>query len=303
MGTQGICKLEKLMTRKIGAHVSASGGLEKAIQRAYEIGANCAQIFSGSPRIWRRKELGTFDTTKMFSEREKLFVGPIFTHSPYLVNLASDNPDILRKSFDALRYDLQFDSLIKGSGIIVHLGSHTGRGWDSVKNQVAEQILKLLESTPENSTFLVENSAGQNGKLCSDFNHIRWLIDEINTKSQGKYKKRVGWCFDTCHAYASGYALGESIESLISRSATQEITNLGLFSELKCIHVNDSKDSFHSGRDRHDNLGKGNIPASDLAYFLNFPEVRKIPLILEVPGFDGNGPDEKNIQILKNICK
>ena len=103
------------MKRKIGAHVSASGGLEKAIERAYNIGANCAQIFSGSPRVWKRAQLTSIDTNKMFSKRDELLVKPIFTHSLYLLNLASDKPELLRKSFDALQYDLQFDSYIQGS--------------------------------------------------------------------------------------------------------------------------------------------------------------------------------------------
>lgn len=284
------------MKRKIGAHVSASGGLDKVIERAHAIGANCAQIFSGSPRVWKRKPLTDFDTKKMFSKIKKLNVEPIFTHSLYLINLASDNPDNLRKSFEVLQYDLQFDSMIKGSGIIVHLGSHTGRGWNSVKVQVAQQIRNLLESTPKDSTFLVENSAGQKGKLCSDLEEIRWLLDEVNGG------KRLGWCMDTCHAHAAGYSLSANQGSLISKNIIEEITRLNLWDSLKCIHVNDSKDSFDSGRDRHENLGKGNIPKEDLRAFLNNKNVVNIPLLVEVPGYDGGGPDAPNIEYLKKLC-
>ena len=284
------------MQRKIGAHVSAAGGLGKAIERAHKIGANCAQIFSGSPRVWKRKDLQDFNVKNMFSKREKLNVEPIFTHSLYLVNLATDKPDLLRKSFDVLQYDLQLDSLIKGSGIIVHLGSHTGRGWDAVKEQVAEQISKLLESTPKDSTFLIENSAGQNGKLCSDLAEIRWLLNEVDAG------KRLGWCLDTCHAHAAGYSLGESNHSLVFTTVIEAITKLDLWDTLKCIHVNDSKDKFDSGRDRHENIGQGNIPKDDLQFFLNYEKVQKIPLLTEVPGYDGKGPDAKNIDYLKDIC-
>jgi deoxyribonuclease IV len=291
------------MTRRIGAHVSASGGLEKAIIRAHDIGANCAQIFSGSPRVWKRKNLTEFDTSKMFSKMKELDVKPIFTHSLYLINLASDNPDLVRKSFDVLKYDLEFDSLIKGSGIIVHLGSHMGRGFDVVKHQVADQIIKLLKTTPQNSTFLIENSAGQKGKLCSDLSEIRWLMDEIATKLDSQSNKRLGWCLDTCHVYAAGYSLGQSSESLIAKSVIDEITRLKLWNSLKCIHVNDSKDSFDSGRDRHENIGQGKIPHADLAYFLNHPKVKNLPILTEVPGYDGQGPDAKNIAYLKKLCK
>ena len=124
--------------RKVGAHVSASGGLHKAVERAKDIGANCVQLFSGSPRVWKRKSLAEIDTKKMFSKQKELSISPVFTHALYLVNLASDKPELLRKSFDTLQYELEFDSHIEGAGIIVHLGSHQGRGWDAVKEQVAK---------------------------------------------------------------------------------------------------------------------------------------------------------------------
>ncbi len=304
-----------MQNRKIGAHVSASGGLYKAVERANEIGANCVQLFSGSPRVWRRTELSMFDTSKLFAKQKELSVEPIFTHSLYLINLASDKPELLEKSFNALKYDLEFDSLIKGSGIIVHLGSHQGRGWEAVREQVAEQIVNLLKVTPEDSTFLIENSAGQNGKLCSNLEEIRWLIDRVedlggsksnflsNSSLRAESKSRLGWCFDTCHSHAAGYYLGEEPQSLVSKSAIEEITKLDLWGKLKCIHVNDSRDDFDSGRDRHANLGEGNIPVADFEYFFNYEKVLEIPLILEVPGLDGNGPDAHNIEILKGFCK
>lgn len=300
------------MNRKIGAHVSASGGLDKAVERAHAIGANCAQIFSASPQVWKRSDLSKFDTKKMFSKREELNVEPIFTHSLYLINLASDKPDLLRKSFEALQYDLQFDSLLKGSGVVVHLGSHQGRGFEAVREQVAQQIVELLETTAEDSTFLIENSAGQNGKLCSDLSEIRWLVDRVDallsSSAHGDsgtvpVTSRLGWCFDTCHAHAAGYSLGESQGSLISKSAIAEISRLKLWDVLKIIHVNDSRDAFDSHKDRHENLGKGNISQEDLAYFVNYEEVVKIPLILEVPGYEGTGPDVQNIEYLKKLCK
>ncbi len=299
------------MNRKIGAHVSASGGLFKAVERANEIGANCAQIFSGSPRVWKRKDLSLFNTSKMFAKREELSVNPIFTHSLYLVNLASDKPDLLRKSFDALKYDLEFDAHIQGSGIIVHLGSHTGRGWEAVKEQVAEQIAQLIKATPKESTFLMENSAGQKGKLCSNLEELKWLFERVaellelpNGFGVGNKKStRLGWCFDTCHAHAAGYSLGTQMRSLTGKLATEEITKLGLWETLKCIHVNDSRDDFDSGRDRHANLGEGNIPTEDLEYFVNHEEVKKIPLLLEVPGADKKGPDAANIKKLQGFCR
>lgn len=288
--------------RKVGAHVSASGGLHKAIERAKDIGANCVQLFSGSPRVWKRKSLDEIDTKKMFSKQEELSISPVFTHALYLVNLASDKPELLRKSFDTLKYELEFDSHIQGAGIIVHLGSHQGRGWDAVREQVATQIAKLLEQTPESSTFLIENSAGQNGKLCSDLSEIRWLLNRVG-ELHSNSSKRLGWCFDTCHGHAAGYYLGQEPRSLAGKSALEEIEKLDLWQTLKCIHVNDSRDQFDSGRDRHENLGEGEIPQEDLKYFLNQRPLVEIPLILEVPGFDKSGPDAQNVKKLFKLLE
>ncbi len=327
-----------MTNRKIGAHVSAAGGHFKAVERVAEIGCNTLQIFSGSPRVWAKPKLEAIDTVKFFSTQKMLKVNQVITHALYLINLASDKPENVQKSINALIYELTFDSLIKGAGVVVHLGSHTGRGWEAVKDQVATAVSTILEKTPEDSTFLIENSAGQNGKLCSDLNEIRWLLDQVNSP-------RLGWCIDTCHAHAAGFVLsptssfpsfsvrrsnlnevltndqdeisrakGEEGKTSGSKNENmtngergkvldQEITKLDLWSTLHCIHVNDSKDEFDSGRDRHANLGEGNIPMEDFKHFLNLEQVQNIPLILEVPGFDNEGPDKQNVDILKKLVE
>lgn len=280
----------------IGAHVSASGGIDKAVERAAALGCTCVQIFSGSPRVWVRGDQAKIDTAKVSSKQSELSIAPIFTHSLYLLNLASDNPDLVAKSVSALKYDLRFDSLLKGGGVVVHLGSHQGRGWAAAREQVAAKIAEVLADTPVDSTFLIENSAGQQGKLCSDLPDIKWLFDTIKSD-------RLGWCFDTCHGFAAGYSLGAEVGlSTKSQTAQEAITELGLWDKLKLVHVNDSRDPFGSGRDRHANLGDGQIPPTDLAYFLTKAVPERVPLVLEVPGLDGEGPDTENVSRLKAIC-
>jgi deoxyribonuclease-4 len=292
------------MQRLIGAHVSAAGGIDKAIERAQAIGCNCVQVFSGSPRVWARSPLDKIDTQKVFAKQAELLVTPIVTHSIYLLNLASENPDLVRKSTEALTYDLHFDSLVKGGGVVVHLGSHQGRGWEPVKDQVVEKLSFILAQTPDNSTLLIENSAGQQGKLTSDLQEIRWLLDQVKSP-------RLGWCLDTCHAHANGYALGSVMKTRALTGETkvtpkdfdlaETITQLDLWSALKVIHVNDSRDEFASGRDRHANLNDGLIPTEDLRHFLNLPQLAHVPLILEVPGLKDEGPDAENVQRLKAL--
>ncbi len=306
------------MTRKIGAHLSGGGeGLHKAVEKAAEIGCNALQVFSGSPRIWQRRSIEAVVTPEFFAAREKLGISPVITHALYLVNLASDKPENLEKSFKSLKYELEFDAAIQGGGVVVHVGSHQGRGWESARDQVVELISDLLKQTPENSCFLIENAAGQNGKVGDDFREIKEILERVESAGKFVSKGRIGWCMDTCHAHASGYYLGTVAPELSSDgikekdlknshrrgalSAAETITANGLWDTLKCIHTNDSKDPFGSGRDRHQNLGDGLIPLADMKYFLNLPEVQAIPMILEVPGIAEEGPDAENVSRLKKL--
>ncbi len=291
--------------RRIGAHVSSAGGFPKAVERAAAIGANCMQVFSSSPRGWANNWERSLDSEKLFSKQKELNVTPIFTHGLYLINLASENQNQLDKSIQALKAELHFDSAVKGSGVIVHLGSHMGSGWVAVKDQLAQSISRILSSTPEDSTFLIENSAGQNGKVSSNLAEIRWLLDTVDSP-------RLKWCFDTCHGFAAGYLLGNpaGVETdrhvLFSEEpkyAATAIEQLDLWKDLRCIHVNDSKQPYNSGKDRHENLLEGEVPQEDFSYFLNLPQVREIPLIMEVPGFKGEGPDAENISRLKSLLQ
>lgn len=287
--------------RSIGAHVSAAGGHDKAIERAAAIGCNCVQVFSGSPRGWQRPNLNAINTEKLFAKQQELYVEPIFTHALYLINLTADKTEILAKSVDTLKKELVFDAHIGGAGVVVHLGSHLGNGWAQVSQSLVERLTVVLKETPANSTLLIENSAGQQGKLCSDLSEIRWLLDELEKVGQFVSQGRLGWCFDTCHAWAAGYYLGSDLPKTTDNkntplgSAPQTISELELWQWLKVIHVNDSRDPFASGRDRHANIGEGTIPHGDLEHFLNLPELQNIPMITEVPGFAGNGPDAENI--------
>lgn len=298
------------MQLSLGGHVSAAGGISQAIPRLHAIGGNALQFFSASPRVWKRMEISKEEIEKFNKLKVELGINKSVIHAIYLLNLASENPELAAKSREVIEFDLRVDSSTNGEGVVVHLGSHLGKGFDAVKNQLVDQIKKVLSNTPDNSTFLIENSAGQNGKLASDFDDIRWLIDQIGSN-------RVGWCLDTCHAFANGYDLtnGDSTLSPVNQQNSlfadgeivnifSEIERLSLWKELRVIHVNDSRDAPASGRDRHANLGEGQIGIDVMRSFLSHKKVRELPLILEVPGKDGkSGPDAYNMEILKEICR
>ena len=265
--------------------------------------ARTACRFFPAARGWANTWENTLDAEKLFTKQKELSVSPIFTHALYLANLATDKEAILTNSVRALKDELRFDSAVRGGGVIVHLGSHQGRGWEASRDQVVRAIGEILEETPENSALLIENSAGQNGKVVSNLAEIRWLLDKVKSD-------RLGWCLDTAHAFAAGFALGDPAEVEEDRHqvfleeprhAVVAIEQLGLWETLKCIHVNDSKMPYGSGKDRHENLLDGEIPQDDFEYFLNLPQVQEIPLIMEVPGIKGTGPDAENVKRLQDL--
>lgn len=281
--------------RRIGAHLSISGGLDKAVESCVNIGGNALQIFSSSPRIWRSKLPDQAEIDRFNQLVKKDGIGPIFIHAKYLINLASDKMELVEKSIESLKFDLQVGGMIKAKGVIVHLGSHLGRGFVAVQNQVEEGIKTILQASQGQTKFLIENSAGQKGKLCSQFSEIRLLLTTI-------HDSRLGWCYDTCHGYNSGYLLGKnSVNSLIQFDMIEEAKKLGLLKSLACLHVNDSRDQFNSGHDRHANLGEGSLGLEGIKVYVNQPELNHLPLIIETPGFEGNGPDKKNLDILKSL--
>ena len=276
-------------TRRIGAHLSVAQGLIHAAQEMIEKGGNCLQVFSASPRVWARKPLDAFP----FEEYKKFCTehdfGPTIVHAMYLVNLATDNPDLLKKSIDVLKYDLRFSSHLGAMGVVVHPGSHQGRGFEQTRAQVSSAIVEILKDTPEDSMFLLENAA-QKGKIGADLHEIRAYLDDVTAAGFGK---RLGWCYDTCHGFCSGYELS---------ALEHKITELQLWDSLRAVHLNDARDPLGSGRDRHENLGKGEMSLKTLETFLQHPKFKHLPLFMEVPGFDGEGPDAKNVSIAKQLC-
>ncbi|HZZ98340.1 MAG TPA: deoxyribonuclease IV [Candidatus Saccharimonadia bacterium] len=278
-------------TRLLGAHLSVAKGYVHVVEETLEKGGNCLQIFSGSPRSWGRKSLDLVDPKAFLAFRKEKHFGPVFIHALYLINLVGDREELVKNSVNALIYDLKYDAKIEGSGVVVHLGSHLGAGYEVVFEKLVAHIKEVLDKTPANSTLLVENSAGQQGKLCSTFEDLKRLFTELAPYAKSG---RLGLCIDTCHAFATGYKPSE---------LSAKLKEFGLMDKVRMIHLNDSRDPFASGRDRHENVGQGMIGKDELKKFLHDPAFEKIPLILEVPGYDKLGPDAKNIAVVKELLQ
>ena len=274
--------------RRIGAHVSTAGGVIKALKNTTDIGGNCLQIFAGSPRSWARKLYADEEVSAYLKEAIKLDYTPTFIHALYLVNLATNNPDLLQKSADSLIFDLKNGQLINSAGVIVHLGSHQGRGFDAVVDQTADVIKQIINAT-EKIPFVIENSAGQKGKIGS-ISEIVELFRKVN-------HSRLKLCLDSAHLFEAGYDLRNS--SVIDTLVT-ELTDQNLQNHLVCLHVNDSKTEFDSRNDQHANLGDGQIGLTGLSNFVNHPSFSHLPIILETPG-DLGFPDAKQISIAKSL--
>lgn len=248
---------------KIGAHVSIAGGFDKAEERAKVLGCNCLQIFSSSPRGW---DLPNPNIEYKFN------LSPVYFHATYLINLANDG-DIGEKSKKLLIAELNLASKLGIKGSVVHVGS------GNVDTVLFNNINEVLKNTPPETFFIIENSG--NKKIGQKMEEISKIIAAVNNP-------RVRVCLDTCHLFAAGIPFFE-------------IDNLPFLNKIELIHVNDSRDPFGSGRDRHENIGRGKIGLEEFRKLVNSPKLRHLPFILEVPGLAGNGPDKENVQLLRSL--
>lgn len=276
--------------RRIGGHVSSSGGIENAILNSQTIGGNAVQIFAGSPRMWARSLYSPKVAQSFKDLAVQADMNPVYIHALYLTNLASDNPAILAKSKKALITDLINSASIGSAGVVLHIGSHQGRGWDHDKAQVIASIQEVLDSTPPDSILLLENSAGQQGKIGS-LAELKDILDAIPSQ-------RLKVCLDTAHAFEAGYnfTTTQGLDIWLA-----EIENTITLSKIELLHLNDSKTPLGSGRDNHQNIGDGYIGSDGIARLINHPKLSHLPLILEVPGIDGTGPDKANIDRVKAL--
>lgn len=283
------------MTRRIGAHLSVSGGYNRALSSIVEKGGNALQIFSTSPRIWEPAVVSDEDATAFRKEKEAFDISPVFFHASYLVNLADDGR-IGHISKKALIAELRLQPRMGVRGSVIHLGSYKDKEKQDTLfveerakkyETLLENTREILAETPEESLFIIENVATRK---------IGRLLDELAQIVSDLNNPRVKVCLDTCHLHAAGYDLStaEKLEAFLNEFDTK----IGL-DKIELFHLNDSRDPFGSMRDRHDNLGQGEVPESVFKLLLNHSKLTHIPFILETPGFDKKGPDKQNIAIAK----
>lgn len=276
---------------KIGAHVSTAKSLELSFDRALEIGAECTQIFISPPQQWAHTNHSEDEIERHQEKARKTGVGPNFIHAAYLINLATPNPEHLKRSVDWLIYSQQIAEKLGMAGTIFHLGSYKDTSKEEAMTQVIHSITAILHSSSAN--LILENSAGAGNLIGDTFPELGQIIQAIKDP-------RLKICLDTQHAFASGYGIKD--EEGIERTLAGFEQEIGL-NRLTAIHANDSKTEFNSRRDRHENVGDGLIGLEAFGILINHPKLQQIPFILEIPGQAGGGPDANNVEKLKALRK
>jgi apurinic endonuclease APN1 len=278
----------------IGAHVSASGGIDKAIDRALGIGAEAMQIFISGPQSYRFKVLDEGMIKKFNDKYQQSGLKGLFFHSIYLVNLASPDKQKQHLAKQSLVDYLTASAQIYANGVVTHIGSQKGcESYDQAIENVQSSINWVLEKTPVESTLILEVTAGSGQTIGSKYEHLRDIRAGI------KDVERVKTCWDTQHTFASGYDIVHNLDGVLD-----EYDKLVGIESLKVIHCNDSKVGFDSHVDRHENIGMGKIGDEVFRNLLLSERLNKLPFILEVPGMDGkSGPDRENLERMRGLAK
>jgi deoxyribonuclease-4 len=274
---------------KVGLHVSISGALDLAVDRAVSSRCDTFQIFTRSPRQWDFVELNS--GAEVFRKKvASSGLWPVVVHMPYLPNLASPRREVFRASVNSLVAEVKRCELLGVPYLVTHLGSHLGSGVEAGCERIIQAISEAFDRSTRSVSILLENTAGSKNSMGSTFEEISMILERLD--------KTVNVCFDTCHAFASGYdlrdeiAIGETLE---------KFENLIGLSRLKLLHINDSKGSLGSRLDRHEHIGLGKIGRRGFRSFLTNPKLRHIPMILETP-IDERRSDSSNIAVVRKLA-
>jgi deoxyribonuclease-4 len=275
----------------IGAHLSASGGLDKAVDRAEAVGAESLQVFTQSPRTWRptNHDPATFDRFR--ERRAEVGLAGVLCHALYLCNLAAPDDDVYEKSIAALRNTMEVARAIGADGVVFHVGSHLGSGFEAGLERVVPAMEQVLDLSSDETWLLMENSAGTGGTIGRSIEELATLHERL-----GRHP-RLGVCLDSCHLYASGVDVTDP--ATLDAMLDELDSSIGL-DRLRALHVNDSEAPLGSNRDRHANILEGLLDER-LGVFLGNPRLQGLPAVLEVAGPDKKGPDEHEIRKAKEL--
>jgi deoxyribonuclease-4 len=275
----------------IGGHVSSAGGLVRAVERGEALGCETMQIFNQSPRAWRPTKYTSADFEAARAKLADSTVESIFIHAVYLINCASTDPELRGKSHESLIHALRIGDGIGAGGVVLHPGSSKGAPTEEAFPLIADALTQALEES-ESCPILLENTAGSGDTIGRSCDELAAIVDRTGGHP------RIGICLDSCHLLASGHEVRDSDE--LERVVDGYDRAVGL-DRLLCLHLNDSKTKLGSNVDRHANVGEGELGADGIRTFLAEARFEGLPVLLEVPGPEGKGPDRGQIELAKRL--
>lgn len=276
---------------EFGAHMSSTGGIWTAIDRIEAIGGDCVQIFTQSPRMWRPTN-HTEEAIERFKDRRReAGIGGVVCHALYLLNLATLDQEMYEKSIHTLQTTLDVAGAIEADGVIFHVGSHLGAGFEAGLDRTSAALAQVLERCRDDTWLLMENSAGAGGTIGRSLDELATLLDRLDRHP------RLGVCLDSCHLYASGYDVTDPqrVDELV-----REVDDTIGLDRLRALHVNDSAAPLGSNRDRHANILEG-LMGEGLGAFLAHPAFQGLSAYMETPGPEKKGPDAAEIRKLRDL--
>ncbi len=277
---------------RIGVHVSVAGGLEKAVDRARELGCHAFQIFTTNPRSWRSRPVPG-ESARLFSIRRKEYdLHPAVSHMPYLPNLASPKEEVYSKSVQALIDELERCRLLGIPYLVTHLGSHLGAGKDYGRERIAGALERGISDSKSRALVLLENSAGTRNSMGSTFEEIAAIIEALPDQSG-----RLGLCLDTCHLFAAGYDIRTP---LALERTLEELESCMDPKMLRLVHLNDCRGGLGSHLDRHEHIGLGQIGLEGFRSVVCHPLLRERAMILETPQ-DSRREDTGNLEVVRAL--
>jgi deoxyribonuclease-4 len=277
----------------IGAHVSTAGGLDNAIERGAQLGCESIQIFHQSPRMWRPTRYGEEDFAAFREAMDASAIEAVVIHAVYLINCASKDRELRKKSLTSLTHALRIGDGIGAAGVVLHPGAQKGEPHGPSMKRAAKMIAAALEDS-DRCPLLLEQTAGHKGLLGRDFEETASLIELAGSG------KRLGLCLDSCHLFVQGYDVTDPAH--LTQIVDEADAKVGL-ERLRCLHVNDAAAPLGSCRDRHANVGEGEMGPKGLATFLSEPRFEGLPATLETPGPKKKGPSKQEVTAAKRLRK
>ena len=284
---------------RLGAHVSSSGGISNAIGRGLAIGCESLQVFTHNPRTWAPIRHKPEEIAAFRAGWQEHGMGPLVSHGLYMINLGAPDREqpsgppgkqvmrnFYRMSIESLVQHLTIGEQLGLAGVVLHVGSSKGDTLEAAIGRIGEGIAEAFDAAPGECCVFLENTAGAGDTIGRSFEQLRAVADAVGRP------ERLAFCLDTQHLFASGYPVHE--EGGFDRVLDEFDAVVGI-EKLRCLHLNDSLTEFGSNRDRHANLGDGLIGADGMRRILGHPAVQDLPVILEVPGMEGEGPDQENM--------